>query len=166
MASKSSNGSSEPTISKATPEDAPAITAMVNAAYSKYIERIGKPPAPMTTDYNDIILTHDVYMLRAGGDAVGSIVLHEVPSGSDPGSKVMKINNVVVDPSCQGRGYGRVLMQHAETLAKEKGLPAVELFTNVKMFENIGLYAKLGYTETGRRSEDGYDRVYFRKDLA
>jgi hypothetical protein len=33
------------------------------------------------------------------------------------------------------------------------------------MFENLGLYLKMGFVETGRREEDGFERVYFRKEL-
>ena len=58
------------------------------------------------------------------------------------------------------------LVAHAETLAAGAGLEAVELYTNQDMTENLRLYPRLGYVETGRRSEDGYRRVYFRKALA
>jgi hypothetical protein len=33
------------------------------------------------------------------------------------------------------------------------------------MTENIALYANLGFTETGRVTEKGFDRVYMEKDL-
>ena len=35
----------------AGPDDVPAIETLVRNAYNPYIERIGKPPAPMTADY-------------------------------------------------------------------------------------------------------------------
>lgn len=154
-----------PVIQPAKEEHVPQIKAMVDAAYTKYIERIGKPPAPMNADYMEILKTHDVYVLRDGNDLAGSIVLHEDKSDSDPTLTIIKVNNVVVNPSCQGRGYGRILMEYAELEARKRGMNVIELFTNVKMVENLGLYVKLGYTETGRRNEDGYDRVYFRKEL-
>ena len=34
------------------------------------------------------------------------------------------------------------------------------------MTENIALYARTGWTETGRANQDGFDRVFFRKTLA
>jgi hypothetical protein len=34
------------------------------------------------------------------------------------------------------------------------------------MTENIRMYEHLGYEETDRRTEEGYDRVYMRKTLA
>lgn len=141
-----------PIITPATTEDVPAIIAMVHGAYSHYTERIGKPPAPMTADYYELLTTHDVFVLREveNAPAVGSIVLL-APDGSD----ALNINNLVVDVSAQGKGYGKQLMQFAEDLARERGRAALELYTNVKMHENIALYAKLKFTETGRRVDSG-----------
>lgn len=148
------------TLRRAAPKDVPAIQLIVIAAYTKYIERIGKPPAPMTTDYEEVLRTHDVFVLEDHDTEaiVGSIVL-----GIDSDS--IKINNLVVDTAAQGRGYGRVLMNYAEDFAQAQERPALTLFTNIKMYENLGLYAKMGFLETDRRTEDGYERVYFRKDL-
>ncbi len=53
-----------------------------------------------------------------------------------------------------------------EALARQGGAAAVELYTNARMTENLQLYPRLGYAETGRRTEDGFDRVFFRKHLA
>ncbi|KAI8682115.1 N-acetyltransferase domain-containing protein [Fusarium keratoplasticum] len=154
--------SDELTLERATPQDVPAIKAIVDAAYTKYIERIGKPPAPMTTDYEEVLQSHDVFVLRKKEDdiIVGSIVL-----GHQQGSDAVKINNLVVDVTAQGRGYGGVLMRYAAEFAKSRGCSALELFTNVKMWENLGLYAKMGFMETERKTDEGYERVYFRKDL-
>jgi hypothetical protein len=40
------------------------------------------------------------------------------------------------------------------------------LVTHEAMTENQAIYARLGYTETARRSEDGYRRIYMEKPLA
>ncbi|KAJ4206932.1 hypothetical protein NW759_014122 [Fusarium solani] len=154
--------SDELTLERATSQDVPAIKAIVDAAYTKYIERIGKPPAPMTTDYEEVLQSHDAFVLRRKEDnvIVGSIVL-----GHQQGSDAVKINNLVVDVTAQGRGYGGVLMRYAADFAKSRGCSALELFTNVKMWENLGLYAKMGFVETERKTDEGYERVYFRKDL-
>ena len=37
--------------------------------------------------------------------------------------------------------------------------------TNEKMTENLTLYPRLGYCEVARRTEDGFNRVYFQKTL-
>ena len=41
----------------------------------------------------------------------------------------------------------------------------LRLYTNQLMTENLALYPALGYTETGRRAEDGFARVYFSKRI-
>ncbi|KAJ5247138.1 hypothetical protein N7468_002121 [Penicillium chermesinum] len=151
---------SDLSISKATPLDVPAIRSMVDAAYSKYIERIGKLPAPMAADYHQVIREKDVFVLQDQHQMVGSIVLHD-----DPASSSIIIDNVVVDPTSQGKGYGRVLMDYATDVARSQGRSALTLYTNVKMYENLALYAKIGFMETGRRTEEGFERVYFRKDI-
>ncbi|KAM5347300.1 hypothetical protein ACJ41O_010305 [Fusarium nematophilum] len=149
-------------LARANLGDIPAIKTIVDAAYSKYIERIGKPPAPMTADYAALLETHAIFVLKTNNEStvVGSIIL-----GEDADSDSIKINNLVVDVTAQGRGYGGMLMRYAEGFAKARGRPALTLFTNIKMYENLGLYAKMGFVETERRTEAGYERVYFRKDL-
>ncbi|KAJ5883839.1 acetyltransferase protein [Penicillium subrubescens] len=149
-------------ITKATNEDVPIIQSMVDAAYTKYIDRIGKRPAPMDEDYHQAIHTHTVLILRetAKNRLVGAIVL-ELDTSSDS----VKIDNLVVHPAAQGHGYGRVLMNGAEDLARSQNYRALTLYTNVKMYENLGVYSKMGFYETERKHEDGFDRVYFRKNL-
>ncbi|KAG4262363.1 hypothetical protein FPRO03_10593 [Fusarium proliferatum] len=148
------------TLTRAQASDVPAIQSMVNAAYEKYILRIGKPPAPMTADYPSLLTTHDIFILRTSQSPVGALVLQH-----EPDSNAVKIENLVVDPSAQGRGYGKVLMRYAEDFTRSRGSNVLELYTNVKMFENLGLYLKMGFVETARRREDGFERVYFRKEL-
>ncbi|PLB44134.1 acyl-CoA N-acyltransferase [Aspergillus steynii IBT 23096] len=149
-------------IIEATPDHVPTIKAMVVAAYSKYIPRIGKPPAPMVADYYELLKTREIYALERleDGRIVGSVVLR-----MDTDTASININNLVVDPGAQGKGYGRLLMDFAEGLGKERGCKAVVLFTNIKMYENLALYPKLGFVETDRREEDGYERVFYRKEL-
>ena len=78
----------------------------------------------------------------------------------------MFVENVAVDPECQGSGLGRRLMAFAEDRARRDGLPRLELYTNVKMTETIPFYAGLGFEETERRIEDGFRRVYMEKRMS
>ncbi|KAL4895290.1 acyl-CoA N-acyltransferase [Aspergillus ambiguus] len=150
------------TILPASPEHVPIIQSMVDVAYSKYIPRMGQLPAPMVADYNEILNTLDVYVLQtADQEVVGSVVL-----SLNTSARSLQVQNLVVDPAAQGRGYGRILMSHAEQVARQHSFTTITLYTNVKMYENLQLYAKLGFVESDRRTEHGYDRVYFRKDLS
>lgn len=152
-------------LEPATLQDAAAIKQIVVAAYSKYIARIGKPPAPMTADYHAIIAAgaQQVHVLRRrdhGASVVGAILLADHAHDD-----AVTVNNLVVDPAAQGRGYGRLLMDLAEETARVNGRAALTLYTNEMMVENLALYLKMGFVETGRRVEDGFRRVYFRRRL-
>jgi len=145
-------------IRQAADGDVTAVRGVVEAAYSGYVPRIGRPPAPMTADYETLVAAGDVWVADADGRVVGVLVIRA--SGN-----ALELENVAVDPAAQGLGHGRALVRFAESRARELGLEAVELYTNEAMVENLRLYPRLGFVETERRVEDGYRRVYFRKTL-
>ncbi len=136
----------------------PAIRTIVEAAYAPYVQRIGRPPAPVAADYPALVEAGDAWVCVSGGRVVGVLVIR-------PARDALELENVAIDPACQGRGYGRALISFAERRARELGLPGVTLYTNEAMVENLRLYPRLGFVETGRRVEDGYRRVFFRKSL-
>ncbi len=99
-------------------------------------------------------------MLEEGGVLAGVLVLE------DAGDGTLLVDNVAVAPSAQGKGLGRALIAFAEAEAQRRGLCEVRLYTNVLMTENLALYGRLGFRETGRVSEKGYERVYMAKAAA
>ena len=138
--------------------DAPAIAALVNAAYRHYVERIGKPPGPMTEDYARVIRERRVTVAESGGKVAGVLVLAVTGEG-------FLLENVAVDPSHRGKGLGKALLELAEAEARRGGFGSIYLYTHEKMTENLALYAKVGYVEYDRRTEKGLARVYMRKSL-
>jgi GNAT superfamily N-acetyltransferase len=142
-------------IRPADAADLPEIERIVSDAYTKYIERIGKPPGPMLDDYRTHVRAHAAWVLDEDGVA-GLIVLL-------PEDDYLLLDNVAVDPARHGWGFGRVLMEFAEREAKRRGYDELRLYTHQKMTENVAMYARLGWQETGRSQQDGYDRVFFRK---
>ncbi|GAS87403.1 GNAT family N-acetyltransferase [Mycolicibacterium brisbanense] len=146
-------------IRRAVPSDAASITRIVAEAYSPYIARIGRKPAPMSVDYHELVRTTDhVSVLQDAGDIVGVMVLVAAVDH-------LLIENVAVAPAAQGRGHGRVLLAEAECRARQLGYRETRLYTNVAMTENVAWYARLGYVEIERRCEDGFDRVFLAKAL-
>ena len=57
-------------------------------------------------------------------------------------------------------------MAFAEREALRRGYGEVRLYTHVTMHENLTLYRRLGYEETGRGEQAGHDRVFMRKRVA
>lgn len=147
-----------PVIRPATAHDLQKVKAVVHAAYIGYVAINGKKPGPMLDDYAALIAQGHVHVLDDGG-VVGVLVLLPETGG-------MLLDNVAVDPSAQGKGYGRLLLAFAEDEARRAGFTRIRLYTQVIMIRNIALYARLGYTETHRGEEKGLSRVYMQKQLA
>ena len=75
----------------------------------------------------------------------------------------LHLENIAVTPTQSGKGIGKLLVRFVEQIARNKGLSAVELYTNEAMTENLELYPRLGYVETERKLHDGFHRVFFCK---
>lgn len=138
--------------------DIPAIKDCAKAAYELYVERIGKEPAPMQANFVQQLKTHTIDVCIHYGAVVGYIV-YQVQ-----GQKMM-LENVAVHPSNAGNGFGRLLVTHVENITAEQNIPTVILYTNEAMTENLVMYPKLGYKETHKISEAGFNRVYFEKSV-
>jgi GNAT superfamily N-acetyltransferase len=149
----------EPPIRAAIAADVPAIRKIVEEAYRHYIPRIGKPPGPMLDDYAARVSEGVVWVIEEDCSLAGVIVLLPRPD-------CLLLDNIAVAPARQRAGLGRRLLAFAEAEAARRGYPEVRLYTHQTMTENQRLYAAIGYEETGRRSESGYERVFMRKRLA
>jgi ribosomal protein S18 acetylase RimI-like enzyme len=147
-----------PLIRDATAEDIACIRTIARAAYAKYVPRIGREPAPMAADYEAAVAACRVVVIAAAGTVRGYMVAW-------PEADAYFIDNLGVDPECQGQGLGRRLIEHAAGEANRLRLPALRLYTNVAMTENLAMYAHLGFVETHRAVEDGYHRVHLRYSL-
>jgi ribosomal protein S18 acetylase RimI-like enzyme len=143
-------------IRQAEQGDQEALVDCVQAAYSKYIERIGKTPAPMLADYKTLIAQGTVYVLADEKEVRGVLVM--MPQGKD-----MFVESVAIDPRFQRRGLGRTLMAFVEQRARKEQSDEIRLYTNELMTENLLFYHKLGFEEEGRHVQNGYRRVFLRK---
>jgi len=83
-----------------------------------------------------------------------------------PETDAYVIDNIAIDPARQGEGLGRQLMDHAVGEAKRRRLAAIRLYTNAAMTENLSMYAHMGFVETHRAIEKGFNRVYMRWTLS
>ena len=148
----------KPRIRAATAADVAAIADIVEQAYRHYIARMGKPPGPMLDDYAARVLEGVVSVLEEDAAIAGIIVLL-------PATNYLLLDNVAVSPARQGLGLGRRLLAFAEAEALRRGYHEIRLYTHQTMVENQRLYKSIGYEETGRGTDAGYDRVFMRKRL-
>ena len=146
-------------IRAARESDVPAVAEIVEHAYRHYIPRMGKPPGPMLDDYAARVAECSVWVIEEGGVVAGLIVLLDKPDH-------LLLDNIAVAPTRQGSGLGRRLLSFAEAEAARRGYREIRLYTHRTMTENQRLYAALGYEETGRGTEAGYERIFMRKRLS
>lgn len=142
-------------IRTATEGDAAPMRAIARAAYAKYVPRIGREPSPMVADYEAAVAANHAVVIEADGSIRGYMIAWPEPDA-------YFIENIGVDPECQGAGLGRRLIDHAVLQADHLGLPALRLYTNALMTENLSMYAHIGFVETHRTVEKGFHRVYLR----
>jgi ribosomal protein S18 acetylase RimI-like enzyme len=145
-------------IRAAAAADAPKVAQIVEDAYRRYIPRMGRPPGPMLDDYSARISEGVVWVIEESTAIVGILVLLPKPDH-------LLLDNIAVSPSRQGLGFGRRLLAFAEAEALRQGYREIRLYTHETMSENQRLYAAIGYEETGRGTEAGYERVFMRKQL-
>ncbi len=72
------------------------------------------------------------------------------------------VMDVAVDPSCRGKGIGRILVQRVLDDCRARGASFVSLEVRVSNEAAISLYRGMGFVETGRRKryyKDGEDAL-------
>jgi ribosomal protein S18 acetylase RimI-like enzyme len=147
-------------LRRAHVDDARALADVAVAAYEGYLPRFprGLRPGPMDADYRAAIEHAETWVAEYDGVLAGFLVLAPRPDH-------LLLENVAVRPEFQGRGLGRRLLALAEARAADHGLGEIRLFTHATMVENQRLYERLGYVQTDRRTDDGFDRVFYAKQL-
>lgn len=130
-------------LRRAVAGDADALAACFAAAYADAAARIADLP-DVAADCAGEIARHQVWVALVGGAVAGGLVLA-------PHDGFMLLANVAVDPTHRGVGLGRALIAHADAEALRQGHREMRLSTHAAMPENLRLYARLGWRETGRR---------------
>ena len=138
--------------------DVAVVAEIVERAYEGYVEEVGGRPAPMDADHSEAVRAGTLFVAEDGSGIAGVIVLVR-------GGGHLEIENVAVDPRRQGSGVGRALLGFAETEARAGGIDELRLYTHVVMLRNQRIYTRLGYAEVERRSENGFERVFYSKRL-
>lgn len=139
-------------------DDADAITALVRAAYAKWVPLIGREPMPMRVDYAEALARHEFDLAT---DAQRILGLAETLLHADH----LWLENIAVAPDAMGRGIGRALLARVESSALAAGRAEVRLLTNGAFADNIGLYTWLGYRIEREEPFMNGVTVYLRKAL-
>jgi diamine N-acetyltransferase len=135
-------------ITKAGLEDFPAIIAIIAQTWEptyrailsleqvRYMEREIYNPESLAKQMAE---GQDFYLLQAGGHPAAFAAL------SPAGAATFKLNKLYVDPAHQGRDFGRLLLQHIEQEARQRG--ASYLILNVNRYNKArSFYEKQGFS--------------------
>jgi GNAT superfamily N-acetyltransferase len=145
-------------IRPAALEDAAGIRALTRAAYARWVPLIGREPLPMQADYERAVAEHSIDLLIVDGALVGLVETILRPDH-------LWIENVAVAPEQQGRGFGRLLLDHVERRALQSGRTQIRLLTNQAFAANLELYAKRGYCVDRTESFRGGTTVHMSKRI-
>jgi GNAT superfamily N-acetyltransferase len=146
-------------IRRATATDAPEVGLLTRAAYAKWVPVIGREPLPMKADYATAVRDHWVDLLEVEGALAG--LIETVPE-----PQWLLIENLAVAPAFQGRGCARVLLEHAQQIARAQQLQGLRLYTNKQFASNVDLYLHHGFAvDREEPFMDGFT-VYMSKPFA
>lgn len=135
------------------------MSELARDAYARYVDRIGRPPAPMVADYVAAVRDCESWVAEDVTGLAGMLVLR-------PASDYLLLDNIAVRTDRQGQGIGALLLAKTEERARALAVPQIRLYTNVAMTENIDYYQRHGFVLTHVASEDGYERAYFTRHLS
>ena len=147
------------TIRPAAGPDADTVALITAEAYQRYVPRIGREPSPMVTDYASTRSARATPGWRRTTARLSASMVVELHPDH------LLVENIAVRLLPPRAAASAALLARAEELAVELGYDEVRLYTHETMTENIAYYPRRGYTETHRGGQDGYRRVFFRKQL-
>jgi aminoglycoside 6'-N-acetyltransferase I len=119
-------------------------------------------PGPHAEELEQVLASpeHDAFlMLDAQDRALGLLELSLRNLAVDRvDGPVGYVEGIYLDPTVRGRGWGELLMAHAEAWSRGRGAVAIATDSQLDNVRAHGLYRRLGYREVGRA-------VHFTKPL-
>jgi putative acetyltransferase len=83
-------------------------------------------------------------VLTQGETPIGMYGLYKI------GAERVELRKMYLEPAHKGRGYGKLLLNDALSVAREAGFRTMTLETNRLLVEAIGLYRKFGFKDVER----------------
>lgn len=129
------------------------IIASTEEASGYIHQRLRAYNSPYMTDFEDLS-----FHMEENGEIVAGIVAGRL-------GDCLEVDFLFVEEHCRHRGLGRQLLDHAEALAREKGVKRVLL--NTYSFQAPDFYRSLGYQEAARIEPafDSHSQFFFVKEL-
>jgi ribosomal protein S18 acetylase RimI-like enzyme len=143
-------------IRRAEASDADRVRTLTRSSYAKWIPVIGREPVPMVADYERAVRDHIVDLMFVGTELAG--LVETVNEGDH-----LLIENVAIGPAFQRKGYGGLLVAHAEQIARSLQLTELRLYTNAQFAGNVDFYRRHGFAVDREEPFKGGITVYMSK---
>jgi ribosomal protein S18 acetylase RimI-like enzyme len=116
---------------------------------------------------DDLHAVRRVYLEQHGEFVVGLLEDQLVAMGAlrRTSAHRAEIKRMRVAPHVQGRGFGRLILNHLERRAKQLGYKHLHLDTTAGQVAAQALYRRHGYHEIGREQCDQFELIFFEKRL-
>lgn len=128
-------------IRRAEARDVKELSECIEEAYSIYRDRIEDLPA-VSEGVADAVERHRVWVAEMDHEIAGVLILVVDDA-------IAVLENIAVRPKSAGKGVGRALIAEAEEDCRTLGLREIRLSTHADMPENVAIYSRLGWRETG-----------------
>jgi putative acetyltransferase len=120
----------------------PDGTALIEASQAA-LEEVYPPEEIFTMNSDELAAPNaHFFIARLGDTPVGCIALVDM-------GRYGELKRLFVATAARGLGLGRTLVMHAETAARDIGLPVLRLETGPELTAAVRVYRALGYRERG-----------------
>lgn len=151
------------TFRTALPSECADADRVLRAAFTPYLARLGRE---IPVDYYRLLPASielgDVFVADEGGRVVGV-------AATERRERELFLDRLAVDPSKQGTGLGRWLLQQLDEVARSRGDRTLSLITAEMMDHLIKLYGSHGFEIVHRgppdHGKDAHIRVHMVKTL-
>lgn len=139
----------------------------VNDFFKQCFSSVGIPYSPKDR-HADVANVESHYMnsgcfwcLIDDNNVIGTIAIRKI----DDINGIAELKRMFVLPEFQGKGYGRILLEHAVKNAQEQKYQKMCLDTRKQFSVAQHLYRSVGFQETDRYSGNEHAELYFEMDL-
>lgn len=140
------------TIRNASLEEAPAVLAVILAAFEQYRGSL----VPESSAFKETADT-----VRATIASGGAVVVEQdgrmlAATLYEPEGDSFYIGRLAVLPEARRTGVAIRLVEAVEAIARARGIPRLTLGVRLALADNIRLFTRLGFRETGREAHPGF----------
>jgi GNAT superfamily N-acetyltransferase len=132
---------------------------LIDTTYEPMIAQLGLPPWPLRVNIAQWIHSGTLWVLESKGLIAATIRL-------DVHWKFVQLELVTVLPKLQRHGYGRALIEFAQSETRSQRRGSMQLITHERMIDAIGFYLHMGFVEVQRLQLQGHPFIQMKKAIS